>query len=73
MPVIFHLSNHPQITVHLKWEIKKKKKPLGAMNIPYNSNSFFLKTFQATKLKLYKVYIHLFTELFTYWDEWNIQ
>lgn len=30
--------------------------------MPYNSNSFFLKTFQATKLKLYKVYIHLFTE-----------
>lgn len=54
MPVLFHLSNHSQVIVHLRWEIKKKKKPLGTINIPYNSNSFFLKTFQATKLSYIK-------------------
>lgn len=30
-------------------------------NRHYHSNSFFLKKFQATKLNLHKVYIHLFT------------
>lgn len=51
MPIFFLLSSYPQIIVYLRRKIKKN-----------TQNSFVLKTFQATKFNLHKVYIHIFTE-----------
>lgn len=55
MSIFFHLSNYPQN--NCIFEMRSLKKEEESL-----SNSFVPKTFQATKLNLYKVYIHIFTE-----------
>lgn len=63
MPVFFpsqQLSQNTNNCVFL--DEKFKKNPEREIDICYHSNNFSLKTLQATKVELHKIYIHLFTE-----------